>query len=649
VTSAALRFWLRHVESDGGLWEPAGDGVLVVLSPELSRRYRLAEELTVTDDPDVARSDGVTFLGTGHPVLAEAAKSIVDAGDSGVVILNDDVGPVPAPDVLEDNARAQVPVSHGRVDVLGAPDAVTHWVLRVGVLVSYAASAEDRFTERLERWVHVDSRQEVPDAVVARLETVAPRPSDGLHDVPDSGVGRALAEADRLIEVAAVRRQAELTGPLTAAYERERERAGTYYAEAIEGIRVRLESASPDRRGLLEQRLASTEAERDRRLAEIAEKYQARHELNPYRLHLVGVPALRVPVEVRRGERRYPLMLDWLRPAGVFAQPSCPSCDRVAPLHAGKTALGCLMCMAPKVPSLPPAPAAQAAPSSGSTPPAPAASDPPAPARAASAPAPRKPLAPAERPARAAKVASQRKMLAVRQQAENLAGTVWQAVADGRTRRLRDVIAPGTPAAALTTVYGAAAIPCVLGLPAHEQPDGYSVRNAWLADDEGVTSGSVATTRNEYPYVFRWCVRQGALQVVEVLPFPTYADGRFHAYYWWVDDDNPYRVTRISPPTNPIDDVARLLLTEGGAWHGLALAARALAAWWRLSDQHDELLAAYPPIVLAAATHRLVAQRAGDRGIFRTAAEAYRADEAAVRRADTQVRRLLGLGPDRCW
>ena len=132
-------------------------------------------------------------------------------------------------------------------------------------------------------------------------------------------------------------------------------------------------------------------------------------------------------------------------------------------------------------------------------------------------------------------------MLAVRQQAENLAGAVWQAVADGRTRRLRDVIAPGTPAAALTTVYGAAAIPCVLGLPAQEQPDGFSVRHAWTADDEGVTSGSVATARNEYPYVFRWCVRQAALRVVEVLPFPTYADGRFHAYYWWVEGDSPYR------------------------------------------------------------------------------------------------------------
>ena len=95
--------------------------------------------------------------------------------------------------------------------------------------------------------------------------------------------------------------------------------------------------------------------------------------------------------------------------------------------------------------------------------------------------------------------------------------------------------------------------------------------------------------------------------------------------------------------------MARLLLTEGGAWHGLALAARALAAWWRLGDQHDELLAAYRPIVLAAVIHRLVAHRAGDRGLFRTAAEAYRADEAAVRRADAQMRRLLGLGPDRCW
>jgi hypothetical protein len=95
--------------------------------------------------------------------------------------------------------------------------------------------------------------------------------------------------------------------------------------------------------------------------------------------------------------------------------------------------------------------------------------------------------------------------------------------------------------------------------------------------------------------------------------------------------------------------VALHLLNEGAPWHGLALAARALAAWWRLSEDHDRLLATYPATVLAAAVHRLVCHRAGDKGLYREAAEAYRADETAVRKADSQLRKLLSLGPDRAW
>ncbi|HET8680376.1 MAG TPA: hypothetical protein VFM54_00650 [Micromonosporaceae bacterium] len=670
MTDPGLRFWLHHVEAGGGLWEPAGDGVLVVLPRELGQRYRLAEELVVTDDPDVARSDGVTFLGTGHPVLAEAAESVLSSGDAGVVRLDGPDGPAPTADVLEDHARAQIPVSHGRIDVIGKPRHIVHWMLRVGVMVSYAVSADDRFSERLERWVHVTGRREVPAAVVARLastpgEAAGPAGHTGRAvPVPAGELTRALAEADRLIEAAAQRRQSQLSRQLDDAHHEERTRATSYYADAIAGIERRLEAAPPDRRALLEERLVSTREEQDRRLAEIAEKYQAHHEVRPYRLHVVGVPALRLAVDVRRGERHYPMELDWLRPIGAFAQPRCPSCDSTAPLVAGKNALGCLHCQVPKAPPAPPAPAAPppgARPAPAPSPPANGSShgrrapgtssaapgQPAAATRAKAAPA--QPQAAAQpRPPRVAPALPRPPAATAPKRAEKLVTTLWQAVADGNSRRLRDALASDSPAAALHNVYGTDGVKHALGVPAHEQLASFTSGGIPAIDGWGTTNGVVRTTHKEYPYLLHWRAERGGLLVAEVLPFPLYQDGRFHAFYWW-SADGPYRITRVPPPATLLDDVAQLLIMEGGPWQGLAVTARALAAWWRLHHQHDDLLAAHPPPVLAAAVHRLVALRAGDKGLFRQAAEAYRAGEAAVRRADAELRKLLALRPGQVW
>jgi len=81
---------------------------------------------------------------------------------------------------------------------------------------------------------------------------------------------------------------------------------------------------------VLRERLRATHEEAARRLAEIAEKYDARHVIRPYRLHVLLVPALRVAADVLRGSRRYPMSFDWLLPAGVYAPVRCPSCARRA-------------------------------------------------------------------------------------------------------------------------------------------------------------------------------------------------------------------------------------------------------------------------------------------------------------------------------
>lgn len=76
----------------------------------------------------------------------------------------------------------------------------------------------------------------------------------------------------------------------------------------------------------------------------------------PYRLHVMLVPALRVPADVLRGARRYPMCFDWLLPAGSYAPVRCPSCGGEAPLVAGKLTLGCEACLPPKPAVVPAAP-----------------------------------------------------------------------------------------------------------------------------------------------------------------------------------------------------------------------------------------------------------------------------------------------------
>ena len=355
VADPALGFWLRHVAAAGGLWEPERDAAYVVLPPPLRDAYKLPEELRVTADPDVAREDGATLLAAGHPVLAEAAECVLASGDTGHLVLARPASVPPGHDVLLAQARNAFPVDHGRIDLSGEPAFVLHPVILVGALVTYELSAEDRFQEEAQRWVDLPSRRELPADVVARLcraevdERARPHSPEGL--LP------GVAEAHRLMDAGAAARRQALAAEVSDACQAERGRAAAYYADAITGIERRLAAAPADRRAVLEQRLRSTREERARRLAEIEEKYQARHAIRPYRLHVVLIPALRVPADVLRGDRRYPMCFDWLLPVAAYAPVRCPSCGSERLLVAGKQKLGCQTCLPPK-----PSPTVTAAP-----------------------------------------------------------------------------------------------------------------------------------------------------------------------------------------------------------------------------------------------------------------------------------------------
>ena len=201
------------------------------------------QELRVTADPDVAREEGATLLTAGHPVLAEAADRVLAAGDAGGLVLDRPAAVPPGRDVLQAEVREAFPTDHGRIDLSGEPAFVLHPVIRVGALVTYELSAEDRFQEEAERWVDVSSRRELPATLARSLSkalctehTVVP---------PAENLLPAIGHAHRLMDSAAVSRRAVLAAEVSGGFEAERGRAAAYYADTIARIERRLAVATP--------------------------------------------------------------------------------------------------------------------------------------------------------------------------------------------------------------------------------------------------------------------------------------------------------------------------------------------------------------------------------------------------------------------
>ena len=641
VADPALGFWLRHVAAAGGLWEPDGDTTYVVLPPPLRDAYRLPEELRVTADPDVAREDGATLLTAGHPVLAEAAERVLASGDTGHLVLARPASAPPGPDTLLAAARDAFPVDHGRIDLSGEPAFVLHPVIQVGALVTYELSAEDRFQEEVQRWVDVPSRRELPAALVGRLcradvdERAQPRQPEDLMS--------AVGAAHRLIDAGATTRRQALAAEVSGACQAERGRAAAYYADAVAGIEARLAnvpSTQPDRRAALEQRLAATREEEARRLAEIAEKYEARHTIRPYRLHVMLVPALRVPADVLRGMRRYPACFDWLLPAGAYAPTRCPSCGGEAPLVAGKLKLGCETCLPPK-PAAAPAAAAPAATAPAATRPA-AAPGPAGPARpVAGAPRGARP-APAARP-----VPPQAKRRAVvppkvrkdqQKATATLAERLWRAVAAGDRHAIRRILHPGSPAEALDRVLGPAAFCRVLGMPPGEETEKF------LAGDRRRCRHRGAARRRRYrvPLLHLLPGRAGGRGAA----LPVGHDGAFWGFYWWASAGGRGRPGRC-PGQGPRPGRRRARHHRSGVERPAGRGPRPgrVGTDRRASRR---LLSAHQARPVAAAVNRLVASRRR-RTTFAEAAGRFRVPEQEVRRADRAVRLPLALGPGQPW
>lgn len=632
----AFAFWLDYVDSQGGLWERSGDVVLAVLPERLAATHDLPESALITDDPDISREDGVLFLGAGHPEISRAAESVISTGDVGKLTLPHRGQPLSTEDLLA-RIRELVAVDHGRIDATGAPIRTHRPTVRLAALVTHTVSAEDQFTEVAECLVDVPTRIDWPEEVASTVRQAMTADVTPGRELPADVITPALTAAHQVLDATATARGRILATGTDAERDAELTRAREYYAAALAAIDKRRTGTDPQRIALLDARTEATTAERDRRMAEIAEKYRHQYALRPYRLHLIDIPVWRLDTDVRRGDRRWPVTFDYLPLTGTLAPTRCPTCAAYAPLVATKTGLRCTTCVPPK----PESPAATT-PSNGDRHTQPERSKP--------RPTPSSPKKPAPPPAKKkpAPAPSVKKNptpagpVLPRKAEERKVADFWQLVATGERRKLARLVATDSPLAALTRLYGPAGPAFGIGVPAGETPVSFTCHNydEPVAGQRAGTAGALHTEHGQYQYLLLWS-RERLLE--EILPY---------SMPWHLGAVSRFRsgsVTQAPPPLGTLDQVAALLLTHTTRRHGLTFTARALAAWWRLPDP-DDLLAQFPPPVLAAAVDRAVRYWSGAaRVTYPEVAETFRADQAAIRKATPVLQRRLRLSDTINW
>jgi hypothetical protein len=283
----------------------------------------------------------------GHPALEAAISRVLERGDVGTAYVSWPATSLPSAQTLLAAARASIGVDHGRIDLAGDVRRVYVPVLRLGVLVEY--TLDEHFAEREEVWVEASRGVPLDDpALRTRLAQVSSRDphAEASARIVAADLPAAFTVAHESLLAVIGARAAELSRQARSALRRELDRAAAYYDATLETIERRTQTAAPERQALFRAQAEATRLERVRRVREIEGKFEATYEIRPFRAHVLHVPALALPVAIRRGERAYPFEFTWLVPARSFAPYRCPACAAIAQLVAGRDRLGCKECSA---------------------------------------------------------------------------------------------------------------------------------------------------------------------------------------------------------------------------------------------------------------------------------------------------------------
>ncbi len=659
----ALRFFVDLVEAEGGAAEDRGDSVLLLLGDGLRERLSLPEVLTVSDDPEVVSEEGGLLAVPGQPVVCDAAELVLRRGDAGWQHLEWPDAPPPTRGRLQEAARAELFVDHGRVDLDGQPISCWLPVLRVAALLEHRISVEERYEERAEVLVDARDGRPLPPRVHAALLQAAGSPGRGPGYVHlEADVHRAVEVADGLLDSRAAERQAALVREARAALEKERERVDAYYEALLASLGSRRAGASEDKARLYDTQEAATRAEWARRREETEEKFTGSRDVFPYRLHVVEVPALGVPLTVRRGARAFALHLDWLLPFSCFLPAACPHCGAEEPLVAGRDRLGCRACLPRAVHSAPPS-TGPAGPRSTDPagPPSGQSDGPPPAAPRADAEEHRDPDEGHEDPERRGtpgsrdeaggqEEAKRSATSALRhKRVEKVSPTVarefWQAVAF--SERYPSVVAR-SPLEALYRCYGPRGPMHAIGLPPHVALIGAGTLTQSDDGEVVVTRGLVRTSGDAARFTLRWRLVGKNPSVAEVLPLPPPEGGG--SLMRWRRGLDAFGLAAPPGPGTPRPTglgPVELLLWEHAIGDGLALVVRCLALYWRV--QGHRRVEAFGPETLAAAVDVVARVRSELRASPESAARRHAVPVAQVREACEAIRAVLGAAVEHLW
>lgn len=314
---------------------------------ELQTALQLPEAFAVTADPEVAdERPSAILLIAGHPALEASIARVLERADVGNAYVSWPATSLPSSRDLLAQARASIDVDHGRIDLEGDAKRVYVPVLRLGVLVEY--TLDEHFGEREEVWVEASGGVPFDDPTLrARFAQLSPLDSrpDRSARIRDADLLMAFSVAHESLLTTITARAGELSRQARNALRSEFERAAGYYDATLETIARRIETAAPERQTLLRAQAEATQLERIRRVREIERKFEPTYEIRPFRAHVLHVPALALPITIRRGERAYAFEFTWLLPTRGFAPFRCPACRALAQLVAGRERLGCRSCM----------------------------------------------------------------------------------------------------------------------------------------------------------------------------------------------------------------------------------------------------------------------------------------------------------------
>ncbi len=665
---SGVDFFAAYAATEGALVERLPEGAVLVLPESLQAAYRLPESLGLTEDPEVAREEGYVLLATGHHLLRAAAQSVLQQGDTGHCHLPFPPGPALSPAVLQAHARERVHADHGRIDIHSQPSAFYLTVVRVGAMLTFRLSIDEELQELADCWMLADG-SELPPELVKRLSssTVEPGPAPGAS----AWTGDGVAAADSHIREQATERASELAAQRSKRLVAQLAVVDDYYEGMLASIDQRSASATEDRRGLLAAQAHATRVEWERRRAEVTDEMMPVATVDPFRLHVFGVPAWRASAVVKRGSRAYPLDLVWLPLVSAFLPPACPSCGSRATLVAGKSALGCRNCTRPEATPEPAVSSVASLEVAASQPPASSTTPPPSEAQQGRArPTPATRAAADEAPAGspAAKRASGRATskgsfgrvtpkggaaLSPDRTGVRLVRLIWESVLDDAPMKQSQLVS-WSPMAALVRLYGSAGPALAVGMHDTEEPRRFvSETTVFPATAVAETIGWLETSRGrELRFVFEWRLDSGRLLSIGPWNLTLVGPLLLGGYGEVARARNADLL--VAPPFSlaPLEPAARLLLRQSSELLGLGFASRCLAAWWYLlegppaEDREDNVEAGD---VLAAAVEAVVARRIGLRLTTKAAAERYGCALTAARAEVTRVQALVKHAPASGW